>query len=426
MKKIKLITLLILLCITLSSCNLMRFDTDTLLMPPQMNVANQQIQKALASAVGDSFSLVYPKTGDYQNAIISIDLTGDGNNEALCFYTTGQDKKVSFTVLEQIKGEWKAQSMSHSQSAAAIDVVDFFDYDGDNAREIVVGWQYLQGDEKALEVYNYGDSAKIESLYTGMYSNIIVFDKTLVTLSRNTTGKTASATLVGRKGKDVGVMGTASLNNSISAVLNVNNAHVGTSDIIYIDEQLENMHFTTELLAINEKNDISNVTSTYGKVTTRNSPIAVTDVNGDGVPDIPHEHAFPSYKVGDKTETLYYIEWYNVKNGERIMNAYTSANEQFLLQLDESWTDKITVQKDANSDRQIHFYMLSEGGNVPMFSVRVFSHQEFSDDIKNQGWISVAEQGENVYAFRERVAEGLGEEFKVDVNKFTQMFKLLS
>ena len=164
MKKIRLITILILLCITLSSCRLTRFDTDTLLTPPQMNVANQQIQKALATAVGDSYQLVYPKTGEHQNAIISADLTGDGNNEALCFYTKGQDKKVSFTVLEQIKGEWKAQSMSHSQAAAAIDLVDFFDYDSDGTLEIVIGWQYLQGDEKALEVYNYGDSAKIESL----------------------------------------------------------------------------------------------------------------------------------------------------------------------------------------------------------------------------------------------------------------------
>ena len=425
MKKIRLVTILILLCLSLSSCDIARFDTDTLLTPPQMNVANQQIQKALAAAVGDSFSLVYPKTGDYQNAIISIDLTGDGENEALCFYTTGQDKKVSFTVLERIKGEWKAQSMSHSQSAAAIDVVNFFDYDADGTREIIIGWQYLQGDEKALEVYNYGDSAKIESLYTGMYSNIIVFDKTLVTLSRNTTGKTASATLVGKQGKSVGVMGTASLNNSVSAILTVATARVGDNDVIYIDEQLESMHFTTELLTVNEKNDISNVTSAYGAISTRNSPIVATDVNSDGIPDIPLERAFPSYTVGDKTETLYYIEWYNVKDTSKIMNAYTSSNEKFILQLDDAWTDKITVQKDKASDRQIHFYQLAEDGNIPMFSVRVFSHQEFSDDIKNQGWISVAEQGENVYAYRERVAEGLSEEFKVDITKFKKLFKLL-
>ena len=88
-------------------------------------------------------------------------------------------------------------------------------------REIVIGWQYLQGDEKALEVYNYGDSAKIESLYTGMYSNIIVFDKTLATLSRNTTGKTATATLVGKQGKTVGVMGTASLNGKVGHAVTV-------------------------------------------------------------------------------------------------------------------------------------------------------------------------------------------------------------
>ena len=107
------------------------------------------------------------------------------------------------------------------------------------------------------------------------------------------------------------------------------------------------------------------------------------------------------------------------------MQLGAAINEKFILQLDDAWTDKITVQKDKASDRQIHFYQLSESGNIPMFSVRVFSHQEFSDDIKNQGWISVAEQGENVYAYRERAADGLSEEFKVDIIKFKKLFKLL-
>ena len=98
------------------------------------------------------------------------------------------------------------------------------------------------------------------------------------------------------------------------------------------------------------------------------------DFNSDGIPDIPLERAFPSYTVGDKTETLYYIEWYNVKDSSKIMNAYTSSNEKFILQLDDAWTDKITVQKDKASDRQIHFYQLSESGNTqPAAAMRLFS-----------------------------------------------------
>ncbi len=428
MRKIKLFAVIALVALSLSSCKLSSFDTTTILTAPQMNAANQEIQKSLALSVGEAFELVYPRFGNYQNAIVTIDINGNGENEAICFYTTSQDQKVNFTVLETHGGEWHSHSMSHSQSAAQIDRVDFFDYNGDGIKEIVVGWQYTSGEEKALEIFEYGKDSKLKSLYTGLYNNLVVFENSVVAISKNATGKTASATLVGKKGSSVGIVGTAALNNAISGIINVQQSILDDKyKVIFVDEQLENSMFTTEIISVNSKGDISNISAQFNAITSRNTPIICTDVNGDSIPDIPIEKKFPSYKNADKTENLYYVDWYGISSdgAKRIVSAYTSTNEQFLLAFPDKWVDNITVQKDSSSDRQINFFMLADDEKIPMFSLRVFSRQEFLNDIINLGWQSFYESDENVYAFKSDSSQ-LPEEFTVDINLITQLFKILS
>ncbi len=428
MKKIKLLVALICALLLLSSCTISKFDTNALLSPPQMNAANQQIQKALATAVGEGFSLVYPKSGNYQNAVVTVDITGDGQKEALCFYTTDSNKNVSFTILKQDGQKWQTYGMSQSQSATAVDCVNFFDHDGDGQKEIVIGWQYLIGDEKALEIFTISDDGQITSVFTGLYTALVVFENNIVSLSRNATSNTASASLIATGVTGISVTGTAALNNDVSAIINVQSAKIsGNINAVFIDEQLANGLFVSELLTVSKTGDISNASVVSGVVTKRNSTVTCTDVNADGVPDIPVERLFPSYENAGKVETLSYIDWYDVNSIEPklIMNAYTSANEKFIIKLDSSWLGHITVQKDPATDRQIHFYMLGDEGNVPMFTVRVFSQQEFSEDMTSLGWSLIEKSNENVYAFRQYSSE-LPEGFKVDTNLFKNLFKLIS
>jgi len=428
MKKIKLFIALISLLVLLSSCTISNFDTNALLSPPQMNAANEQIQKALASAVGEGFSLVYPKSGVYQNAVVTYDITGDGQKEALCFYTTDSDKNVSFTILKKDENKWKSYGMSQSQSATGIDCVNFFDYNDDGHKEIVIGWQYLLGDEKALEIFTISGEGQITSAFTGLYTALAVFEENIITLSRNATANTATASIIGLGSTGVSVTGTAALNNSVSAIVSVQTAKLGDGiNAVFVDEQLESGLFVSELVTVSKLGDISNATALTGAITTRNSPITCTDVNGDSIPDIPVEKLFPSYENAGKVETLSYIDWYAVNENEPklIMSAYTSVNEKFIIELDSSWQGHITVQKDAATDRQIHFYMQGDESNIPMFTVRVFSQQEFSEDLKSLGWSAIEKSNENVYAFRQYTSE-LPDTFKVDTARFANMFKLIS
>ena len=412
--------------LTLSSCSGAQFDTDTLLTPPQMNPSNQQIHNALTKAVGGVYQLIYPSAGDYQDSITSVDINGDGSAEALCFYTAGNDKNIIFSVLEQKDGNWKVGGKIKGKAEANVHSISFFDLDKSGAKVVAVTWQALKGEEQTLELFTFADS-KLVSAHKKAYTNIVVLDNALVTISRDDTGN-AVAEIIGKQDGTVKVISTSKLNNAVVNIASIKKSYVGNNNhLILVDEQLDNSQYTTEVLSVNAKNEMSNITADMELVTTRNSKIFCYDVDGDGMIDVPVEKQFEN-KFGDKSVKLYYTEWYGLKDKkvQHIMNAYTSENERFLLRLPELWKGTVSAKKDKAADRQIQFYNISGITPVPMFSIRVFTQQEFADEEKARGWTELYTNNDSVYTFKIHDSKSLASEYVVDKDILTEMFMIMN
>ena len=426
MKIIRLISILLCALLLLSSCSGAQFDTDTLLTPPKMNPSNQKIHNALTKAVGGGYQLVYPGAGDYQDSITSVDLNGDKVAEALCFYTAKNDKTIFFSVLEQKGSEWRVCGKMSGKAEANVHSLSFFDFDKSGARVVAVTWQALKGEEQTLELFTFADSTLV-SAHKEAYTNMTALDNTLIGIKRDATGNSV-AELIGKKDDTVTVIGSSKLNNSVVNIASIKKSYVGDNNhFILVDEQLDNSQYTTEVLSVNAKNEIANITSDMALATTRNSKIYCYDVDGDGMIDIPVEKQFEN-RFGDKWEKLYYMEWYGIKDkkAEHIMNAYTSVNEQFLLRLPDAWKGTVSAKKDKASDRQIHFY--NTGGLTPlsMFSIRVFSQQEFADEEQSRGWTELYTNNDSVYAFKTSQIKTLASEYVVDKQTLTELFMIMN
>ena len=424
-KKSAAIILILIILLSLSSCKLTGIDSDTLLAPPQMNAADRGILKAI-EGVSSSYKLVYPKSGSYQTAVILTDIDGDESDEAICFYTDGSNKTVNVIVLENGSTAWAVRGV-YSSSAAAVERVSFCDLNGDNIKELIIGWQFLLGEEKALEILDISKQNKIQSLYTGMYNNFISFGDSIVTVSRNTSGKTASASLIAGIGDTISVISTVSLNNSISSFISVQSGLINESrKAIYIDEQLESMAYTTEIVTVSARRELSKSHESISTQTTRTRAYVCADVNDDRQLDLPIEKTFPTYSRNGVAENMSYVEWYNYDGSktEKLLNAYTSINEKFMITLPDAWIGSITVQRDSETDRAIRFYYTADGAFTPMFSLRVFSQQEYSESVKSLGWELLATSNENVYTYQPG-SNTLTGQFKIDGQIIQQLFKLL-
>ncbi len=425
MKKIRLIAITLLLLLTLSSCNLTNFDTNSMLTAPLMGPSEQNMRKAISDAIGSSYEPVYPKSGSYQTAISLIDITKSNTSEAVCFYKTLSDQYVHLIVLQNVNGKWTSMGIAESQ-AMGVDRIDFCDITNDGKKELVVGWQYLSGEEKALEIFSLSDNNELKSKYTGMYNDFIVSGSCITVISKNTAGKTASASLISSAESGISVTNTVSLNNSIAGFTKIQTSEISnTNTLIYIDEQLESQTYTTELLLLNTKDKPTLNAINLENRTMRTRAYVCIDADDDEIIDLPVEKILPSYIRNGTEEALSYVDWYKISDSELkfIKSTYSSVNEPFYIELPQEWTDKITIEKNPDSERIIHFYELEN--KQPMFSIRVFSRQEYTDSSEKDIWQEITTSGENVYTFRQD-SKNISKTFKTDIKTIAKLFVVLS
>ena len=198
-----------------------------------------------------------------------------------------------------------------------------------------------------------------------------------------------------------------------------------SSLLIYLDEQLESLAYTTELLVLSTKEDPSISVVNLEGTTMRTKEHTCIDADDDGILDIPIEKRFEAYMRNGAEEYLSYVDWYKITENtpKLIKSTYSSLNEPFYIELKNEWIDRITVEKDETNDRMIHFYTLD--GKKPMFSIRVFLRQEYNDSSEKDTWTEIAASGENVYTYKQDGPE-LDRTFYTDIETIKELFVVLS
>ena len=139
--------------------------------------------------------------------------------------------------------------------------------------------------------------------------------------------------------------------------------------------------YTTEVLTIEKTGELSRSPDDISTKTMRTRAYRCLDINDDKLPDIPVEKSFPAYERNKQQENLTYVEWYDYDGTSLsfLKTAYTSLNEQFMIELPRDWIGSITIQRDSDTERAVHFYYIDKDDKsdtaepIPMFSVRVFS-----------------------------------------------------
>jgi hypothetical protein len=112
--KRRLIALAAALCLLFSGCSPITLSVEDLMRPPQLSENQRQVHDALMAALGTSdsnISLRYPRSGNNRSAFTFFDLDGDGQDEAMVFYTLADaPDEFYINVMEQgEQGQHQAQ-----------------------------------------------------------------------------------------------------------------------------------------------------------------------------------------------------------------------------------------------------------------------------------------------------------------------------
>lgn len=371
---------------------------DTLMKPPKVEGENLSIQLAFEEYVGEDYLLKQPISGNYRSAYTFVDLTGDGENEVIVFYSMSNDLGiVRMNVLDKIDGMW--MSVADFESVYNdIQEIAFSDLDGDGLNEIIVGWITLPDSySKLLSVYEIkeGSDVDIEAVYSGNYSMFKVTDidrdgnDDILSLNQTHVGNSPEhiAFILRYDNGDLTKTSDFVIDKSFSslAAVSFDDSNKNYAKRIYIDGYNTDGTLATDCIRWNEQNEtfdrcfIDGVSSST--LSSRVSNVLCKDINSDGIIEVPTENRFVFYDRNNADKYgMNLINWVNI--GDDAVNVIDRhiifAQYGFSYSFSDEMVGKVCVEN--NSEKGVlTFYSLAYEDEVPIKDKKLFSITVKSD-----------------------------------------------
>ena len=397
----------------LCSCSNLQFGVNELLSPPRLSQQQSEIYDAIELAVGtDAFKLKYPRRGENLSACVFNDLDNDGTQEAVVFYELTVNGVTSswMSVLNQNGGKWKSRHQIPG-SGGEIDFIDFAPVEQSGVNNIIVGWNPSGQEGLICNVYSYSESGVALS-YQGNYDEVLIVDvdsndlDELLLCTKNGSKGAVMSLAKYRFGRIVKTseveMPTAmteyekltfgKLTNGLSAVF---------ADVYLGDEQM-----TTCIAAVDTENSIIEELNgeDIGIFESFERPVPTlcsSDVNGDGLIDIPVSTLLPGYDNKREQQPLYLTEYKTIKNGELITVAGYIVNfaAGYQFKMPYEWGDRVTVKthSETNEWSFVIFNSSLHESTAELLRIKVVSPSDYQDKLETAKYQTIAQKGVNSY-----------------------------
>lgn len=435
MKFKKAIIIILTVCICMSFCGCALFEnTDELVAPPELTGQMYPIAQALSKSAGE-YNLVYPTAGDHRSAIILEDINGDSVFEAFAFYSTHDDEMTNMHInlICQKNGEWVSVS-DQIIVATGVETIKFCDLNGNGTEEILVGWEVNGNTEKQLSVFAF-EGGQLTQKMLQSYSGFLCCDldnngtNEIFVHILNTAEKTNKAILYNYNNDGIQQTASSMLDVNVkTASAPVLSVLSSGQNAIYIDE-IKGVGAVTEVLFLSRGELVNPLLdkelSNENTLTLRAASLQMTDINNDGILEIPIASELPNAAEND--EKLYYTNWCSF-NGEKLtIKLVTVVNtvDGYLLSLPNNLIGSIAVLKDTeNHKRGIYLYN-SKTDTVleKLFVITAEEIKNFEDDAQqNENLIEIHRTETTVFLIEvTEVAQTVG----ITVDTIKEMFSMI-
>ncbi|MCH5190861.1 MAG: hypothetical protein J1F23_01710 [Oscillospiraceae bacterium] len=422
---------ILVLCLAFSGCDIKMSSVEGLMRPPKLSGTSSYLQTAFEESVGEKVLMKTPISGDNRSSYMLYDIDKDGVDEGLVFYSIpGVDDNAYVSIFKQTEGVWSSVSSIKGRGEEIYEV-DFADINGDGQYEIAISWTSYGGAEnktgnsfsssdRTLTIYGYSGSS-VTLIITESFTNMLLCDLNgdkaeelfLVNLD-----------LSNQENRTVGRI--LSFNNEYSVVKDEIFAMTGiidvfnmTTDSFTVDEQAHSRIFLdggiSETGVITEVIDVlhdtfqislplyvSNISE--NSLTIRNIRTFCTDIDGDGIVEIPTPEALPSgVRIDDKEgnrSQLNLTVWSELEGEQLTVDKKCLLNSAYgyMFNFPDEWLEIITAVYN-NNNATLTFYKLDDEGTLAgeIFSLRAFSELKWEDN--NYGYSKLDTHGAFVYGY---------------------------
>ncbi len=371
--------IIIFTCLMLCGCEALTFSIDNLLSAPSVADEQAAIHQALIESVGAAVAPSYPRSGDYRSAFIVADIDGDGNDEALAFYTiSGQSgaQNVRVSVLDSSgDGKWHAM-YELAGRGTYVDTVILADY-GETV-DIIIGYGGLSYEEGSVSIYRYAGGV-LTSIYDSAYSVLDRWDIDSCGTDETVIVKKAGTEVTVSVIKTLDGLDYITRERTLSSsAAYISGCSFGEVDqgvnALFIDTVNENSITFTEIVYMSDGVIVSPTSdnSELLLATGRMLGYPTMDFDGDGSVEIPIISPFLGYSPLTQSNIEHLTRWldYDIESGSFTEEAqsYFNAAAGYIFKLPNRWQNFVTVAQDADTGETVfskYDYELQNVSDMP-------------------------------------------------------------
>lgn len=425
-------------CLVFSSCtsNVLIRPVDSLLSPPLYYEEYEDLLDVFNENVGGEFTFCHPQKGDYRSAIIVEDIDSDNETEALIFYKNNVDQTTArMHCFDLVDGRWISDG-DFNGYGNGVESLKMTDMDSDGFSELMVVWSIsgvssgsIMSLYRAQPVIGEYREISNESCSVSEFVDVNGNGKKeifFITQSAVSGVNQRTAKVMKLSGDTVSLMGEARLDPNISSYTAIKTEKASDDEPmkIYVDALKGEQQMITELVYWDgEKSELCapflDAETMSNTATLRYEPIGCSDMNNDGVIDIPVQSRI--FGKGDNsltvdTENIYLTEWKNYTKAGLETAAYTLINysDGYMINLDESEINTTGIRNYRSQNCWVVYKTDSSGESVgEIYSVlKIFSDRW--DESKFSAYIPIVEKEDSVvcvYVTQNGKDRGIDEDF---------------
>ncbi len=409
-KRIKILGLMLLLSVLLSGCFFR--SVDELYCLPQQSEEYNDLQTAINLALSqNNANYSGPISGSNQQAVQLVDLDGDGTDEAIAFLKAAGDNPLKIAIFKRT-GENYENVATIENAGSAFSSVEYLQLDDKPGMEILVGRQVGDQVLQSLGAYTLQENHIVELMSTN-YSEYTTADldnnglSEVVVLRFDSEEHTGVVERFcyrdGQLERDPEVL----MSTSIGSIKRIITGKLQENvPAVFVASLYEESSVLTDIFAL-RNGCLANITALAetgtAAETVRNYFVYATDIDGDGLMELPRPELLSSY--GTEGENYWTITWYNMTlNGETVdkMTTYHNYSSGWYVVLPDAWKGHLIVTR-GNEASGVLGYVFSHWENNEEAPEELFTIYEFSGIDRNtlaeaDGRFSLGERGDITYA----------------------------
>ena len=417
MKKILLMFAAALFAVAFSGCSAFETDTEALMQPPSLTEEQAKLNDALTNVIGENFYLKYPLNGGSNSAFMFCDLDGDGSEEALAFYSSGDDTSgTRINILRQSEGDWVSV---YEAAGSSGDISDVHFLDIGKEKLLVVKW------DKEVGIYDFVEN-RLEQLYMSPSDGIELADMNgdgimdVVVFSGSYDGRCTARILYSSDG-GMNISEGVYINAEYANIYSTASGGLGDGRIgFFVDSKIYDNIYLTEVLVlegertlrytiasfiVEEEDETSSGTGfiiSKRGMYARNTAAVCMDIDNDGIIEMPVE--IREDTATTENEKLYFIKYvkYDGKDALPVWYGFACGEEGYVFRLEEEWSEGIEIKYNAALG-EYSFIDIENGEEVlSIRSARVGDYQ----DIYEENEVLAGKNGTKAVYITVRAKEG--------------------